>query len=389
MAPLRYQGTEEVMKTLEDVSTLSDSDNPDSSNGAATPLDQEPLALPDGAPPIIEVPQLPPGEPSMLSLSVPAADMFSLPRIIVLLLSCMAAFLGLGLLVGMMFFRNLVVRRVTTSIFRQLLSRLDKQPRVFNVESGTQGCEKDQLLLDVEALVQRSDLMAGKDGSQRSKETKILPDLSFGHDSLSDHTLRSTIHDGGGQSVQENEEDLIRDMPDEVPAPNHLPLPSASPSLCVAPPPILPRTPNRRPIHLRELTFGSSITRPAWSLRADDAPALGIPSIPPATRPTSHDLRTASPQPTSPEDCNAEIRRPFPVEEEDTAVDVRPPRRRAYRSPVPELDVAFAMQLRSGFGLNSDSAWLLKFLVAMFGWVTVIMGNDAGVRRGTGRRLLA
>lgn len=52
-----------------------------------------------------------------------------------------------------------------------------------------------------------------------------------------------------------------------------------------------------------------------------------------------------------------------------------PGRRRAYRAPVPELDIAFAMQLRPGLGLGADPAWLVRFLMAMFGWMTVLIGN--------------
>ena len=65
-----------------------------------------------------------------------------------------------------------------------------------------------------------------------------------------------------------------------------------------------------------------------------------------------------------------------------------PARGRAYRAPVPELDVAFALQLRPGMGLGSDPAWLVRFLMAMFGWMTVFIGNGSQPRQ-TNRRAIA
>jgi len=53
--------------------------------------------------------------------------------------------------------------------------------------------------------------------------------------------------------------------------------------------------------------------------------------------------------------------------------DVVPVRRRAYRSQVPEFDIALAMQLRPGLGLGADPAWMVRFLMAMFGWFAVLL----------------
>ncbi|KAI0037008.1 hypothetical protein K488DRAFT_81510 [Vararia minispora EC-137] len=41
------------------------------------------------------------------------------------------------------------------------------------------------------------------------------------------------------------------------------------------------------------------------------------------------------------------------------------------------LDFAFALQLRPGFGVGADPAWLVRFLMAMFGWVAVLVSGPA------------
>jgi hypothetical protein len=53
----------------------------------------------------------------------------------------------------------------------------------------------------------------------------------------------------------------------------------------------------------------------------------------------------------------------------------------------PAIDLALAMQLRTGFGATADAAWLMRFLMALFGWIAVIV-RGGGERQATGRRLL-
>ncbi|EPT01918.1 hypothetical protein FOMPIDRAFT_1083260, partial [Fomitopsis schrenkii] len=90
----------------------------------------------------------------------------------------------------------------------------------------------------------------------------------------------------------------------------------------------------------------SPISKPAWSVRAAASPALGLPA-------------SAAHTPSTP--------LPF------TALPPRTPR--AYRAPMPELDIAFALQLRPGLGLGAEGAWLVRFLMAMFGWLGVVVGG--------------
>ena len=51
------------------------------------------------------------------------------------------------------------------------------------------------------------------------------------------------------------------------------------------------------------------------------------------------------------------------------------------------VDLALAMQLRTGFGVTADAAWLMSFVMALFGWVAVLVGGG-GERQTRGRRLL-
>jgi hypothetical protein len=63
----------------------------------------------------------------------------------------------------------------------------------------------------------------------------------------------------------------------------------------------------------------------------------------------------------------------------------RPDARTGNAAPA-AIDLALAMQLRTGFGATADAAWLMRFLMALFGWITVFIGGGGG--RTTGRRLL-
>ena len=53
----------------------------------------------------------------------------------------------------------------------------------------------------------------------------------------------------------------------------------------------------------------------------------------------------------------------------------------------PAINVALAMQLRTGFGVTADAAWLMHLLMAVFGWIAVFVGGG-GERQATRRRLL-
>ncbi|KAF9269519.1 hypothetical protein L218DRAFT_850943 [Marasmius fiardii PR-910] len=48
------------------------------------------------------------------------------------------------------------------------------------------------------------------------------------------------------------------------------------------------------------------------------------------------------------------------------------------------LDIALAMQLRPGLGVGADPAWMVRFLMAMFGWFVVLISGSTGDAYGYG-----
>ncbi|KAF8169666.1 hypothetical protein BJ912DRAFT_861865, partial [Pholiota molesta] len=102
--------------------------------------------------------------------------------------------------------------------------------------------------------------------------------------------------------------------------------------------------------------------RPAWSLRASDAPALGLPS--------SGESAPATPTSTSTSTVVQRLRRASLSAQAWTM----PSARTLVRSP---LDIALAMQLRPGLGAGADPAWMVRFLMAVYGWLLVsVAGGD-------------
>lgn len=52
------------------------------------------------------------------------------------------------------------------------------------------------------------------------------------------------------------------------------------------------------------------------------------------------------------------------------------------------VDLALAMQLRTGIGMTADAAWLVRFVMALFGWVAVLVGGTGERQAAGGRRLV-
>ncbi|KAF8963525.1 hypothetical protein BDZ97DRAFT_1609278, partial [Flammula alnicola] len=92
--------------------------------------------------------------------------------------------------------------------------------------------------------------------------------------------------------------------------------------------------------------------RPLWSIRASDAPALGLPS---SGLPSAATTSTVAPTHQTPV-------RAFTF----------PSARNIVRSP---LDIALAMQLRPGLGAGADPAWMVRFLMAMYGWLALVIAG--------------
>ncbi|KAG1726434.1 uncharacterized protein EDB91DRAFT_1166291 [Suillus paluster] len=108
-----------------------------------------------------------------------------------------------------------------------------------------------------------------------------------------------------------------------------------------------------------------------------------LPFLPitPALSPTPDD-RSTPPQAFVPLAINTEVREPHARPSWSlrvaTLIPAPPsspliyPRSRAYRA-VPEFDIALAMQLRPGRGVGADPAWMVRFLMAIFGWFAVAL----------------
>ncbi|KAJ7714132.1 hypothetical protein B0H16DRAFT_1340854 [Mycena metata] len=108
---------------------------------------------------------------------------------------------------------------------------------------------------------------------------------------------------------------------------------------------------------------------PAWSRRAAAAPALGAFPGSASAFSTSFQLDKSTLSAAGVLVGDEKIG----GEAKSSAVEVRSggaakPR----RSP---LDAALAMQLRPGFGLGADGAWLVRFLMSFFGWFAVLVAG--------------
>lgn len=158
------------------------------------------------------------------------------------------------------------------------------------------------------------------------------------------------------------------------------PEPDSSP---VALPIVIHRVPSRRTLQLqlqmREANL-TPVSRPAWSIRAGEDTSLFVTPPSPTSASTTHSpvsmarmLPPASSSVSGPDSLQASS---SPIDALTAApiASLTPARRpRSYRSPMPEFDLALAMQLRPGLGIGADPAWMVRFLMAMFGWFTVLL----------------
>ena len=265
--------------------------------------------------------------------------------LVVLAFSCVAAFLALACIaLTLCITKSLRSQMLASKTAWDLLPRFWRRPRSQENSSAA----KDHILgggcLPLQTPVGQQRLLDVEEGSaQRHDLHPGLKPLYF--DAVSD--MESEWDD-----VDEKYQDaldmtplpLIHDLPleDNVSHQSHFDDPPV-PSLGSYP---LDQLTSDRgtPLMMRELC-ASPVSRPAWSVRAIDSPALGL-----STREGGVD---STPQP------------------------LIHPHRRAYRSPVPEFDIALAMQLRPGLGIGADSAWMVRFLMAIFGWFAVAVTGNA------------
>lgn len=115
-------------------------------------------------------------------------------------------------------------------------------------------------------------------------------------------------------------------------------------------------------------------------VKHDDPDLLPLPDHnsqqPPSTNPPpSWSIRASESQPLSVP--GAYIFDPLPLPFSESTTETGEVTRRPYSERNPEIDIALAMQLRPGLGEGADAAWLVRFLMGIFGWMTVVVsGNE-------------
>jgi len=223
-----------------------------------------------------------------------------------------------------------------------------------------------------------------------------------------------------------------RSQPSQTPTPpDSPPLPPSSSSpggLVVKSTRTAPSSPRLLPSISTPASSPLALTRPAWSLRAADAPPLGLSSssssssATPVASPSL--MRKGGVALKEEEEAEAKVQEEGGEEEETdkdkikfklsealpgSFPDSQAPslsdsssssntttttttttsinktisalmstpdttrRMRVSRSP---LDIALAMQLRPGLGVGADPAWMVRFLMAMFGWFAILVSGQ-------------
>ncbi len=327
------------------------------------------------------------------------------PPLITLSLACLAAGLALGCIAGLLFVKYILRAYILDpEMALELLPRVEKHefPTLQNddEESGGYGGEKQGLLLLDVALPPQQSSIDSPIREEILTEKGLLDEPPCEEQYSSDEELNEKFHDAEELpllSVDPPSAPIPQIVIHEHPDPDLIPLPlslSRPVTPFFSPPPSPPRTPVHKPLQMREAS-SSPLAKPAWSIRAADAPALGLSSNSVSVRPSPHSspaMRSVSLQPllvsrpSTPMLSIPGALAPDYEDEDENAMMERPGGRRAYRAPVPELDIAFALQLRPGLGLGADPAWLVRFLMAMFGWMTVLIGGN---KPRPGRRAIA
>ena len=408
MVPIGLDGvlSEEEKKLYNIISSSSSSGLDELDGGERIPEEFSLLFKPDAEETVDQT------EANDASFASGGVDFFTSPPLIVLGLSCIAALLAVGCIAVALYATRVIRKHLLGSATAwDILPRLEQQGLLDQPTSDVQGPP------------------SGGDRNGSAAEKRSLPEPAVAHNEPINEKVQLIILDSDSDSESDSDDEfdekdekfhdaeffdieerplsaldirsdllpqIVIDLNEEFPDPDLLPLPQFSTPFST-PPPSPPRTPLLLPTQMRETSvtpiIASPLSKPAWSLRAADAPALGLAS-------STTSSRSSTPRPTlSRQPSRSVLRAPTPsiehlsipgalypdpplvsAEPEMREVEI-PGRRRAYRAPVPELDIAFAMQLRPGLGLGSDPAWLVRFLMAMFGWMTVLIGGNPGANR--------
>lgn len=268
-------------------------------------------------------------------ISSTAVSPHSAVSLLVLVVSCIAAFLALACIVlGLYVTKYLVSRMLASEKAWDLLPRFRKSATTPYSDDHAFEYEKSSVtgtLPLLPGVTQPRSCTTEKCGLQVAEENAAFSDAMSDIDS-------------------DDDTEKYQDALDMTPLPTIYDLPPENTGVFMDPPlpeiqrpsVSLPRFQGSRSPPMSEVA-STDPPRPLWSIRASASPPLGLTSSQAGFDPA-----------------------PQPIE------DVR---RRAYRS-VPELDIALAMQLRPGLGLGADSAWMVRFLMSIFGWFAVALSGQ-------------
>ncbi|OJT02089.1 hypothetical protein TRAPUB_7446 [Trametes pubescens] len=314
--------------------------------------------------------------------TVGAPDLHVSPPLIIIAVSCIAAFLSMLCIgAGIYALTHLRSFMLKSDLAWDILPRLERRvgldgPDDLSVGGGDGGDRtprpgKPRLLTGdtlLPALILDEKLNEKTGGSSDiDSESAVDPDEKFEdapeHSLLFlDPDLPPAYDDEAKPTLPQIVIDDIHADPDLLPLPDHArPTPFATPLA----------SPASVPIQMRELPSSPS-SKPLWSLRAADAPALGLSG-------SGSPTRAPSPGPQLPGAL---------FSDEEMMVEISRPQPQSRPRPRQPLDIAFALQLRPGLGLGADSAWLVRFLMTMFGWMTVLIGGSGGESGEATRRAL-
>ncbi|KAG6335718.1 hypothetical protein ID866_3376 [Astraeus odoratus] len=267
---------------------------------------------------------------------------------LVVVFSCVAAFLALACIVLVLYITKCLVSCVLTSQkVWEVLPRVCQRAACFPQSETAlfaygKGSVGNIFLLQPSAPVQNRPVL-GSDGvlekcgmhvDEKLANCDTTPDVDSDHDDVEDY-----------QDALDMTPPMptLRDLlPEESGALEDPPFPEIR-EAGTAPPRLQPSCNHLDGLMMNEIS--PTVTRPLWSVRASASPSFGLAS--------SQTISEPAPQPLMHD------------------------RRRAYRSAVPELDIALALQLRPGFGLGADSAWMVRFLMTIFGWFAVALSGKS------------
>lgn len=198
---------------------------------------------------------------------------------------------------------------------------------------GRVGVEEKQLILDSPKEEQEDEVFNEKSDSEAGNTPQSVSPPA-------DTPLPPSPYP---ETKIQDSDDSLEDAPDvEHDDPGLLPLPDHTANQS-------PSTTPRRSMNPQMHERTSTNLPPSWSVRASESQPLSIPG--------------------------AYTFDSLPLPFSEVTMETGEVTQRPYADRNPEIDIALAMQLRPGLGEGADAAWLVRFLMGIFGWVTVVVSG--------------